>query len=107
MSSTKPLLPSMPSTKPLLPSVPATTKTSKPLRKDKLEAVLSYLYLIAVPEIHGVYAHPVDVSTVERTGVSDPEPLLAGLLAPEDLRVLPGDGDVVEEDVALGAAAYC
>src|SRR5215217_6760564 len=37
----------MSSTKPVLPSSPATKrKPSKPLRKNELEAVLSYLYLI-------------------------------------------------------------
>src|ERR671916_451186 len=97
----------MSSTKPILPSSPATTrKPSGPLRKDELEAVLSYLYLVAVPQIYGVYTHPIDVGSVERTGVPDPKPLLAGLLAPEDLRMLPGDRDVVEEDLALGAAPY-
>src|ERR687890_456713 len=97
----------MSSTKPVLPSSPATKrKPSKPLRKNELEAVLSYLYLITVPQVHRINPHPVDVSAVKRTGVPDPVPLLAGLLAAEDLRMLPGDRNVVEEDLALRASTH-
>src|SRR3712207_6614474 len=76
------------------------------LRVNELEAVLAYLYLVAAPEVDGVDPDPVDVSPVKGARVPDPETPLVGFRAPEDLRVLPGHCDVVEEDGTFGAAAH-
>src|SRR4051812_7112617 len=62
---------------------------------------LADLQLVAVDKGGLVDALPIEVGAVERTDVPDLEPVGAG----QDLDVAARDGDVVEEDVALGMAA--
>src|ERR687893_1250970 len=70
------------------------------LGEHELEPILANLYLVAVAQVHRVHPHPVDVGPVEAPDVAYP----VATVSARDLRVLPGDGDVVKENVALGAA---
>src|SRR5918999_4901102 len=72
------------------------------LGEHELEPILANLDLVAVAQIDRIHPHPVDVGPVETPDVAYPVAMVAAL----DLCVLPGDGDVVEEYVALGAAPY-
>src|SRR5690349_12509802 len=65
------------------------------------EPVLPDLDLVAVGQLDGVDAVPVDVGAVEGSDVGDRE----GVAGPVELRVLPRDGHVVEEDLAVGVPA--
>ena len=65
------------------------------------ELVLADLDLVAVGEPVGLDPAPVDVGAVERAEVVDVEAVAAA----DEQRVVAGDGDVVEEDAGVGAAA--
>src|SRR5579884_563406 len=62
---------------------------------------LADLHLVTVAQPTLVDAFPVDVGAVQRAHV--PYHVLASLA--DELGVTAGDGDVVEEDVALGVSA--
>ena len=65
------------------------------------QAVLADLDLVAVGQLDGVDAVPVDVGAVERPHVGDRE----GLALAVELRVPPRHGHVVEEDLAVRVPA--
>src|SRR5215207_8378972 len=70
--------------------------------EHELEPVLADLYLVPVAQVDRVHPDAVDVGPVEAPHVADP----VAPLAVQDLRVLPRDRYVVEEDVALRAAPH-
>ena len=65
------------------------------------QLVLADLDLVAVGEPVRLDPAAVDVGAVERAEVVDVE----AVAAPHQQRVVAGDGDVVEEDAGVGAAA--
>src|ERR1700709_2831047 len=70
-------------------------------RGEEHQAVLADLHLVTAGQQCLLDAFAVDVGPCEAVGVADAE---ATTVEPDELRVPPGDGDVVEEDVAVRMA---
>src|SRR4051794_13297190 len=82
-------------------SSPSGSSSAMRLPGEVGQLVLADLQLVAVLELVGVDAPPVDVGAVERAGVVQ-EPA-AGAVHQD--RVVARDGHVVEEDLGIGVAA--
>src|SRR5215210_426294 len=91
----------LPFSTPLTPIL-STTVFAALLGEHEPEPVLSDLYLVSVAQVDRVHPDAVDVGPVEAPDVAYPVPALLV----HDLRVLSGDGDVVQEDAALLPPAY-
>src|SRR5215213_8395240 len=78
---------------------PRSTSPVSPLHER--QPVLADLQLVAVLELRAVDPAAVDEGAVQRPLVLDEEPPIAL----DEQGVVAGDGDVVEEDVAVGRAA--
>ena len=89
----------------LADSAARCARSARPTRPPSLlqvaELVLADLDLVAVGEPVRLDPAPVDVGAVERAEVVDVEAVAAA----DQQRVVAGDGDVVEEDAGVGAAA--
>src|SRR5262249_41994142 len=105
-SSTSPMLSRTRPEAALAPVIPLTAGSLRGGRRtvrglvalEENQAVLADLHLVGVLQDHGVDAIAVHVRAVQAAGVRDAE----GRALACERGVPPGDGDVVEEDLAVG-----